>query len=312
MCHAAESAGAGALWACDHLFWHSPVFECLTAMTVAAAATSTATIGSCVLQLPLRRPVVVAKQVAALQHVAAARVVLGVGVGSHRGEYDAAGVPFERRGQLLDEGIDTLRRLWAQGQSAPSCRSPEPAGLRAAARAEAGAPSDGDVGPDGEAERYEQRPLPGAVPVWVGGSSEAALERAARRGDGWIPLFVEPGAYRIAMERLDAAATSAGRAPASISRAITVFVSVGGDDAHQRGCEWLSSLYRLPPHAFSRHLVSGDAGRCAEQLSRWTEAGASHVAVYVASDDPLVAFEKLSQQFADVATKRDVRGMVAQ
>src|SRR6202035_5368334 len=76
-CRSAEAAGAGALWACDHLFWHGPALETLSALGVAAAATRRAAIGSCVLQLPLRNAAVVAKQAAALQHLSGGRMVLG-------------------------------------------------------------------------------------------------------------------------------------------------------------------------------------------------------------------------------------------
>ncbi len=270
LCRAAEVAGASTLWACDHVFWHGPVLECLTALTVASTATEGAALGSCVLQLPLRRTSVVAKQAAALHHLSGGRLLLGVGVGSHAGEYEAAGIAFADRGRLLDAGIDTLRALWSE--------------------------------PD-ELTRYGQRPAPGSgLPIWVGGSSEAARRRAARHGDGWIPLFVAVDEYGEALGRLDEEAERAGRDPTAITRAITVFVSVGGPDAAERGACWMGSMYGLPPKAFARHLVSGTARHCARQLERWFEAGAGHVAVYMTTDDPLVQFEDLSGELAGVVT----------
>src|SRR6185437_5714934 len=155
-CRAAEAAGAGALWAVDHLFWPSPMLECLTTLTVAATATRTATLGTCVLQLPLRRPAAVAKQAAALQLLSGGRFVLGVGAGSHPGEYEMAGVDFGDRGRQMDVGIAEVRAAWAS----------------------AGEP---DVD-------YRQEPAPAPVPLWVGGSSDAARRRAARAADGWVPL----------------------------------------------------------------------------------------------------------------------------
>ncbi len=292
ICRSAEAAGASALWAVDHLFWHGPVLECLAALTVAATCSERAVIGSCVLQLPLRRTAAVAKQVTAIRQLGGDRVVLGVGVGVHRGEYEAAGVAYSGRGRRLDAGIDELRRLWAG----------HPCGENPAERPASSAPAD----------RYRQLPAGAPPPVWVGGSSEAALRRAVQRGDGWIPLFVAPDDYRLAMDRLDKEAERVGRDPRGIARAITTFVSVGGDDAHQRGCEWLGSLYRLPPKAFARHLVAGDARSCAGQLARWVEAGAEHVAVYMATDEPLVTFAELSQQFAGIVASGRAPGMVAQ
>jgi alkanesulfonate monooxygenase SsuD/methylene tetrahydromethanopterin reductase-like flavin-dependent oxidoreductase (luciferase family) len=264
LCRRAEAGGAGALWACDHIYWHGPALEALSALAVAALATSRAAIGTCILQLPLRHAPTVAKEAASLAHLSQGRLVLGVGVGTHPGEYAAAGVAFGARGRRLDEGIDTLRRAWT-------------------------------VSPR---ERYAQMPAAGPIPVWVGGSSEAALRRAARCGDGWIPLFVPPHEYAAAMGRLDKEAERAGRDPSTVARATVAFVSVGGSGAGERGLAWMGSLYGLPARSFERHLVVGDARSCARALARFTEAGAGHVAVFVTCDDPLVQFEDLAGEFA--------------
>ncbi len=264
LCREAETVGAGALWACDHLYWHGPALETFSALGVAAGATDTVAVGSCVLQLPLRHVPSVAKEAASLSHLSGGRLVLGVGVGTHGGEYEAAGAEFAGRGRRLDEGIDALRRAW---------------------QAPAGAP-------------YAQRPAPGPIPVWVGGSSEAALRRAARRGDGWIPLFLGPDDYAAAVARLNKEAERAGRDPAGITRAIVAFVSVGAAGADERGLAWMSSLYGLPPRSFARHLVSGDARRCASALARLVESGAEHVAVFVTADDPLPQFADLAGELA--------------
>jgi alkanesulfonate monooxygenase SsuD/methylene tetrahydromethanopterin reductase-like flavin-dependent oxidoreductase (luciferase family) len=218
------------------------------------------------LQLPLRHAPSVAKQAAALAHLSGGRLVLGVGVGTHPGEYAAAGIEFTTRGRRLDEAIDILRRAWT-------------------------------VSPG---ERYAQLPGVDPIPVWVGGSSEAALRRAGRRGDGWIPLFVPPDEYAVALGRLDKEAERAGRDPATVTRATVVFVSVGSSDADGRGLSWMSSLYGLPARSFARHLVAGSARRCAAALVRFAEAGAQHVAVFVTSDDPLAQFEELAGEFVNL------------
>jgi alkanesulfonate monooxygenase SsuD/methylene tetrahydromethanopterin reductase-like flavin-dependent oxidoreductase (luciferase family) len=264
LCRRAEAGGATALWACDHLYWHGPALEALSALGVAAAATSHVAIGTCILQLPLRHATSVAKEAASLAHLSGGRLVLGVGVGTHPGEYAAAGVAFGIRGRLLDDGIDTLHRAWAQSTGAP----------------------------------YAQLPAPGPIPIWVGGSSEAALRRAAQRGDGWIPLFVPPDEYRAALGRLDKEAERAGRDPGAVARATVAFVSVGGAGADERGLAWMSSLYGLPARSFERHLVTGSARTCASALARFAEAGAQHIAVFVTTDDPLVQFEDLAGEFA--------------
>jgi alkanesulfonate monooxygenase SsuD/methylene tetrahydromethanopterin reductase-like flavin-dependent oxidoreductase (luciferase family) len=272
VCSEAEQLGADALWACDHVFWHGPCLECMVALTVAAGATERSAVGTCVMQLPLRRATVVAKQAATLQTISGGRLVLGVGVGSHEGEYEAAGVDYHARGRLLDDGIAELRSSWASAQGAP------------AHAIEPGSPSP-----------YRQLPAAPAIPVWVGGSSEAALRRAAALADGWMPLFLTPDAYRDALERLAKEVDRAGRAPDDVTPSIVLFVSIDDDPrrALDRGTAWMSSLYGIPAKAFARHLVSGTATEVAETIAAFSDAGAAHVAVYVTEDQPLGQFETL-------------------
>lgn len=271
ICRDAEQLGAGALWACDHLFWHSPNLECLTALTLAATATHRAAVGSCVLQLPLRQPNVVAKQVAGLQALSRGRAVLGVGVGSHPDEYQQAGVDYHTRGRQLDAAITELRQLWSSGDDR-------------AGTVELGQQS-----------AYRQLPVPPTVPVWIGGSSAAARRRAARMGDGWMPLFVDLVRYREDVGRLAEEVSDGGRSPGSVTPAIVLFVSVDDDPmiAMGRGTRWMSSMYAIPAKAFERHLVSGSAGGVAERVAAYWNAGAEHVALYVTDDRPLQQFEQL-------------------
>lgn len=275
LCRDAEAAGAAGLWACDHLFWHGPSVECLTAVSVAALATSRCLVGSCVLQLPLRRPVVVAKTAASLQHVASGRVVLGVGVGTHPGEYEAAGVDYHERGRLLDAGIAELRTAWAKTD-----------------------------------DRYVQLPTPDPIALWSGGSSPAARRRAATL-DGWVPLFVPPEDYGDELRSIRDAAGRAGREPAAVAGAVVAFVSIGADrtTAGAAGVGFMASLYGLPERAFARHLLAGPAVSVANDLARWVEHGAQHVVVFVADDRPLAQFEELVGAFAelDAATPAPAR-----
>jgi alkanesulfonate monooxygenase SsuD/methylene tetrahydromethanopterin reductase-like flavin-dependent oxidoreductase (luciferase family) len=271
-CAAAEAAGAAALWVCDHVFWHQPVLECMTALTVAALATRSAIVGTAVVQLPLRNPAVVAKQAAALQTATGGRVVLGVGVGSHPGEYEQAGADYGRRGHNLDVGIDALRRSWRSGDGV----------------------STGDVDAGGAA-RYRQLPAPPPVPVWVGGSSEPALRRTAALADGWMPLFLDVEAYAAALERLSKELDRVGRPEGSVAASVVVFVSVDEDpeEARRRGLSWMSRLYGLPAKAFARHLVAGTAADVADRVDAYRRAGAEHVVVYVTDDRPLPQFGAL-------------------
>jgi alkanesulfonate monooxygenase SsuD/methylene tetrahydromethanopterin reductase-like flavin-dependent oxidoreductase (luciferase family) len=256
----AEQAGATGLWACDHLFWHGPLLEPLASLAVAATASTTAILGTCVLQLPMRSPAAVARQAGTLQVLAEGRFVLGLGVGSHPGEYAAAGADYARRGKVLDEGIHALRRAW---QSAGDPNRP-----------------------------YRQDPVTSPVPIWIAGSSEAALHRTARLGDGWVPMFVSPLDYSASRQRLLDLADAAGRDATAIDTAVVVVVSTGdsAEVARKDGTLWLSDLYRLPPKAFDRHLICGSPEDCAAGIAAYHEAGAGHVVVMVAADETLAHF----------------------
>jgi alkanesulfonate monooxygenase SsuD/methylene tetrahydromethanopterin reductase-like flavin-dependent oxidoreductase (luciferase family) len=266
LCRRAEAAGADSLWAVDHLYWPHPVAEAMTTLAVAATATETPTLGTCVLQLPLRQPAAVAKQATALQILSGGRFVLGLGSGSHEGEYTRAGVDFRRRGRFMDLGVARLREAWAARPHAPWA-------------GEAAGPA-----------AYVQSPTSAPVPLWFGGASTAARRRAASVGDGWIPLFLTPDEYGAALVSLRKETAEAGRDPASVEAGVVVYASVGDDDPLERGTTWLSHLYRLPAKAFRRHLVAGPAQACAAALQRFAQAGARHIVVMIAGSPAVEQF----------------------
>jgi alkanesulfonate monooxygenase SsuD/methylene tetrahydromethanopterin reductase-like flavin-dependent oxidoreductase (luciferase family) len=263
LCRRVEAAGADSLWAVDHLFWPHPIGEPLTTLAVASVVTTRPMLGTCVLQLPLRRPAAIAKQATALQLLSGGRFVLGVGVGIHEGEYERARTDYHRRGRLMDERVSELRSCWENL----------------------------------EGSDYVMEPASPPVPLWFGGSSEAARRRAAAVGDGWIPLFLSPDDYASALIRLRRDTEEAGRDPESVSPAVVVFARVGGDDAAARGAKWLSTMYRLPTKAFHRHLAAGSPEECAERFQLYAEAGARHIVVMVAGSPAVEQFRQLRAAF---------------
>jgi alkanesulfonate monooxygenase SsuD/methylene tetrahydromethanopterin reductase-like flavin-dependent oxidoreductase (luciferase family) len=276
---AAERAGATGLWACDHLFWNRPLLEPFASLAVASTASTTATLGTCVLQLPMRSPAAVARQAATLQVLTDDRFILGLGVGSHPGEYAAANVDFSRRGQLLDEGIAALTQAWQDA-------------------------GDPDV-------RYRIDPPTLRVPIWLAGSSEAAVSRTARVGDGWVPHFIPPEAYRSTRLRLFDQAMDHGRDPADIDTAVVVMVCTGdsAEAASKEGTGWLSGLYDLPPKAFARWIVAGTPEDCAEGIAAYHAAGAGHVVVMVAADQTMDHFGPLMEAFGSRTCATDSLAM---
>jgi alkanesulfonate monooxygenase SsuD/methylene tetrahydromethanopterin reductase-like flavin-dependent oxidoreductase (luciferase family) len=266
MCRNAEATGADSLWVIDHLYWPVPVSEAFTTLAVAAATTSRPLLGTCVLQLPLRSSANVAKQATALQLLSEGRFVLGLGVGIHEPEYLRAGVDYRSRGRLMDEGVAGLRRAWA--------------------------------GPEAGAGNYVQEPTSPLVPLWFGGSSDAARRRAAAVGSGWVPLFLAPDEYRTALAALRRETAEAGRDPDAVEAGVVVFVCVGdGDEARVRGGRWLSKFYGLPPEAFRKHLIAGSPEACAGALARYADAGADHILVMVADSPAIEQFGLLRAAF---------------
>lgn len=140
----------------------------LVALSFVAANTTRLTVFTNILVLPFRNPFLTAKAVSTLQVLSDNRMILGTGVGYQEAEFDALGAPYRQRGALTDEALETLRDIWKGGAVVKQ-------GLHFNA-----------IG-------NEPRPVPAVIPpIWVGGSSDKAVERAARWGDGWIPYFSVP------------------------------------------------------------------------------------------------------------------------
>ncbi|GAB3079774.1 LLM class flavin-dependent oxidoreductase [Intrasporangium mesophilum] len=163
---AADERGFGSVWVSDHvaipaaaakegtgLDARTPFLDALTTLAYLAGRTTRVQLGTGVYVLPLRHPIVVAKEAGGVDILSDGRLVLGVGAGWLREEFELLGAPFGERGRRTDEAIDTLRDCWGAAPSGPAVQMwPRPAR---------------------------------SVPIVVGGHSPAALTRAVRRGDGW-------------------------------------------------------------------------------------------------------------------------------
>ena len=231
MASALEAAGFDSLWVSDHIVlpasirshypfaedgratWatDTPYFDALIALALIAQATERATIGTAALVLPLRQPVVFAKQAASIDAASGGRLRLGLGAGWLEEEFDALGVPFEGRGRRLEEWIAIARSCWT------------------------GAPAAW------HSELYDLPPevlcLPTpvkAVPLLIGGHSRVALRRAGRIGDGWLAQqslsTLAPRDLVGPIELMHAAAREARRDPASLWVALRI-VDTGGRSA---------------------------------------------------------------------------------
>jgi probable F420-dependent oxidoreductase len=172
-----------------------PIIEALMGLSYIAAVTSRVTLGTEVLVLPQREPTLVAKQVSTLDTLSGGRVRLGIGVGWQESEYEAMGEDFHTRGVRMDEAIQLLRTYWGEARVDFAGKA-----YRAVAMA------------------MEPKPPQGrALPIWIGGNSEAALRRVGRLGDGWLASRVtDADDARRSMDTIRRYAKEAGRDPDAI------------------------------------------------------------------------------------------------
>ena len=166
----AEELGLDDVWVSEHIivprdqFPRSPLFyDPVLSLTWAAAVTQRVRLGTSVLVLPMRHPLPLAKELATLHNFSEGRLILGVGVGWLEPEFAALGVPFNERGRRLDEGLAMMNAVWTEDPVSFESRT-IPAVI----------------------EGMTMTPMPiSRIPLWFGGSSDAALRRTVRLGDGW-------------------------------------------------------------------------------------------------------------------------------
>ena len=181
---AAEEAGIDSLWTVEHVVYpddygstypyddsgrmmmapDTDLTDPLTWLTWVGAHTSTIRLATGILILPERNPVVLAKQLGTMDALTGGRVDLGIGVGWLREEFDALGIPWERRGARTDEYVAAMRTLWAGASASFAGEFVSFSGVSS-----------------------HPKPVDGSVPIVVGGHSDAAARRAGRLGDGFWP-----------------------------------------------------------------------------------------------------------------------------
>jgi probable F420-dependent oxidoreductase len=186
----AEELGFADVWVSEHIivpqganYPPSPFFlDPVLTLTWAAACTSRVRLGTSVLVLPMRHPLPLAKELATLQNLSDGRLILGAGVGWMEAEFDALGVPFRERGRRMDEGIAMMRAVWSDDPVSFPTRW---------------------IAAKIEAMRMQPQPV-APIPIWIGGSSDAAIARACRL-DGWHGSRVAPEDAPAMVQRLRAA-----------------------------------------------------------------------------------------------------------
>ncbi len=169
-----EGLGFDLLMVSDHIAvtadvaeqYPAPFYEPFTTLAWLAGVTDWVRLGTTVLIAPYRHPLLTARMAANLQQLSGGRLVLGVGVGWARQEFEALGIPFQRRGRLTDDHLSAIREAWENDDDYRS----------------------------------------GQIPIWIGGNSDAGLGRAVRLGAAWHPLRVTLPWLREALDRMKAVA----------------------------------------------------------------------------------------------------------
>ena len=166
----AEALGFADVWVSEHIivprkqFPRSPLFyDPVVTLSYVAAVTERVRLGTTVLVLPMRHPLPLAKELASLHNLSGGRLILGAGVGWLEPEFAALGVPFKERGRRMDEGIAMMRAVWSEDPVTFESKY-IPATI--------------------VEMTMTPRPM-SRIPLWIGGSSDAALKRTARIADGW-------------------------------------------------------------------------------------------------------------------------------
>jgi probable F420-dependent oxidoreductase len=249
-----ERTDIDSLWFNERLSAPAPVLEPIAAMAAVAARTRRLKFGPSVLVTPFRSPVLLARELATIDLLSGGRMLpaLGVGVEQER-EFRAAGVPFKERGRRTDEALAIMRRCWTEDE----------------------------VTYTGEFWQLEQvtvlpKPVQQPFPVWIGGNSEAAMRRAGRQGDGWIPSFIAPGPFQVGVEKTQQFAAAAGREVPADHFGTLVYFWFAADPARARAAALPFIPRERANDATLEHCAAfGPPALLAERLEAYVRAGGS-------------------------------------
>ncbi len=258
---AAEAAGFDSLWGGEHVVLPDPrvppsplepedrIIDPVVALAFLAAHTTRIRLGTGIIILPQRNPLVLAKELATLDVLSNGRLIFGVGVGYLEPEFRALGIPYPTRGPVTDDYLAAMRAIWSEGRPVYRGRHVAFEGVQAN-------------------PRPVQRPLP---PIVIGGHTPAAFRRAVEQGQGWYGFALdEDGARRC----LDGLREAAGRYPrpaglGSLEISVTPRPTRGGEAMDRASVERFAALgvHRLilmPP----RSLDASGLERFVEKAAR--------------------------------------------
>jgi probable F420-dependent oxidoreductase len=251
MALAAEADGLDSVWGADHLIYRDDdgtfgIHESWTLLTAVAALTSRVEIGPLVLALPFRNPALTAKMAAELDEISNGRLILGLGCGWHRPEFDAFGYPFDHRVGRFEEGLEILVPL-LRGETVTF---------------------EGRYQRAADVELRPKPVRPGGPPILIAGKGPRMMGLVARHAQQWNAAWygnpTKADELRARLSNLHTALDEAGRDPSTLTLTAGIFVAFDGADAD------------TPERA-----IRGATGEVARALAGYAELGISHVIAHV-------------------------------
>ena len=255
----AEALGFDYLLTGEHIMFHGPTANNMVSLAAAAGATERIKLMSGITLVPLYPPALLAKQAAVLDVVSGGRFHLGVGVGGEfPKEFDAVGVPHHERGARTNEALEVIDKL-----------------LR-----------EEDVHFDGRFTTLDgvtilphpiQRPR---IPFWVAGRRDAAMRRAARYAEGWLPYMYTPEMLRESLTKIEGFTAEAGRPPGTVQGGLFIFTCVHEDRATalELANQQLSRQYNQDfSRLVEKYTIAGSPEDCVTRLQQYVDAGASTI-----------------------------------
>ncbi len=259
-----EDLGYDFLGCGEHVSFHGETANGIVSLSVAAGATERIKLMSAITLVPLYPAALLAKMGAALDVASGGRFTLGVG-GEFPNEFEACGVPVKQRGSRTDDALEVITRTWTQT----------------------------DVTYEGRyttLKNFSLKPLPiqkPRPPIWVSGRTDAAMKRAAKYADGWLPYMYTPEHLAKSIETIKAFGEELGTDLSDFTFALYIFSAVheDNDTAVKYATDRLSKQYAQDfSELVHKYALAGDPDKCKARLQEYIDAGAS--AVFVSSACP--------------------------
>ena len=260
-----EELGYESVWVWDHILLgvdpYFPILDSLSVLTAVAARTTKIRLGTGILVLPARNPVVLAKQLASIDQISNGRLTLGMASGWYKREFDAIGVPFKKRGDIMDQNLEILTRLWQEDSVTANY---PPYELREAVMS----------------PKPVQTPRP---PILIGGYVDRVLKRAGVVGDGWLTYYYTAEGFVKSWDKVRKFAEEAGKDPETLVSLNQLPIYVGKSRAEVEApmMEWLTTEWDFAGWSDStkESAILGTVDECIEQLQAHIDAGVQKIVV---------------------------------